>query len=400
MKLMLILGSGVSYASGLPNVHQITDSILNDAWHSDTDENFYPGPETNPAFQRYNWINKIQTFLRLLKKVADGYYALRPRGQANYEDLYYMTEQIKDDKRYEIDNPMIEMSVKEIKEQTRDLCTPFDNHPDTEEVTLEKISNRSCDFIQCAVWCKLSTTNQPQGLELILELAQSEKIEKLDIFSLNHDILIETLFSTNYINYIDGFKESEEELRIFDPSLYERENKIRLFKLHGSINWFYWRINDKLGEIDTYGICTSRELGLCKDAQGNYIKSIGAKPIFLAGTYNKIFAYSSGIFSDIYYWFHKLLKEHNIIIMSGYGWNDKGINARLMNWIGRSFDKHLYLLHENPEEDIRDKSKSAMGYRYNKLVEDGRLIPIKKWLSNMGMEELFEEIRKTIDVSQ
>ena len=79
--------------------------------------------------------------------------------------------------------------------------------------------------------------------------------------------------------------------------------------------------------------------------------------------------------------------------MSGYGWNDRGINGRLFEWILSSSDKRLFLLHENPEEKIKNNSKSAMWHRYDDLVNDGRLIPIKKWLSDVTMDELIQIIQ-------
>ena len=77
--------------------------------------------------------------------------------------------------------------------------------------------------------------------------------------------------------------------------------------------------------------------------------------------------------------------------MSGYGWNDKGINTYLFEWILTSQKRKLILLHENPES-IKE-SKSAMWHRYDDLIKWGRLIPIKKWMSNTSLNDILEYLK-------
>jgi hypothetical protein len=42
MKLMLLLGSGVSKPSGLPGVQKLTEAVLTGRWFRHTDGKFYP----------------------------------------------------------------------------------------------------------------------------------------------------------------------------------------------------------------------------------------------------------------------------------------------------------------------------------------------------------------------
>ena len=74
--------------------------------------------------------------------------------------------------------------------------------------------------------------------------------------------------------------------------------------------------------------------------------------------------------------------------MSGYGWNDKGINGRLFQWLRSSLMNKIILLHREPEEKIKKGSKSPMWHSYDDLVKNGRLIPVKKWLSEVNIEQI------------
>lgn len=104
--------------------------------------------------------------------------------------------------------------------------------------------------------------------------------------------------------------------------------------------------------------------------------------------------YGFGIIAELHRRFNTKLLEHDIMIMSGYGWNDRGINGKIFDWLLSSYDKKLILLHQNPEEDIKKKSKSAMWHRYDPLVKEGRLIPVKKWLSEVSIDEILKIIEK------
>ena len=227
-------------------------------------------------------------------------------------------------------------------------------------------------------------------MDIIKEIALSSDIDQLDIFTVNHDFLVENLFESNKIQFVDGFGPAEGQVCFFEPSRYDSGCKIRLFKLHGSINWFLFRSRKNGTTIDQYGRSKQSDFWHLKDSNANLLMNLGGMPIFLSGTYNKIFDYGSGIHAEMHFRFYQLLKECDIMVMSGYGWNDAGVNTRLMEWLYSSDKKRLYLLHKDPEGEIRDKSRSGMWHSYDHFVDDGRLIPIRKWLSEVNQTEVFK----------
>ncbi|MCX6340515.1 MAG: SIR2 family protein [Candidatus Aureabacteria bacterium] len=391
MKIILFLGSGVSFPTGLPCAKKVTDSILSDEWHSCSDGIFRPGPEPNQYFRDDNLAPCLQQFLKLLKEYADAYYSNKHRPESNYEDLYYLAQQIEDEELGEIFNPAIRPFVEEIKNKTVALCSR--EQFGIKDLTFRELGWKACIFIEYALWQLLGTNNNPEGMNLIKELALSPEVEALDILTLNHDILVERFLSRNGIQYADGFGLPDGDVRFFKPSTYDEDIKVRLFKLHGSINWFWLRRREGDIAIAEYGIPINNDIWHFKDAKGENIDNLMGGPRILIGTYNKIPDYGQGIFSGVHLKFQSILPERDLMVMSGYGWNDRGISLRLREWLNSSMDKRLYLLHQNPESEIRDKSKSGMWHWYEPWVKEGRLVPIKQWLCDIKLPELIGIIK-------
>jgi hypothetical protein len=392
MKAILFLGSGVSFASGLPDTTIITNLLLKEKWHNHTNQNFYYGEQPNPHFRSTNLAPRLQKFLTILKEATDGYLKERRDIEANYEDLFYLSQQISDNEQYEIDNAAIAPFINVLRDKTQELCASM---PFEREINLGVLASRSCDLIQCVVWHALYNRETPKGLQLITELIKNSKIEKLDIATLNHDLLIEQVLSNEGIKYIDGFGQPDGDVRFFEPELYDKhDTEINMFKLHGSINWYRFRTEEDGKTIDKYGCTTTIDHDHCKDSEGKMMLNLDHKPTFLTGSYNKMSDYGFGIFAKVHHKFFDRLTNCDIMIMSGYGWNDRGINGRLLEWILSSHRKRLILLHRNPETEIKQKSKSAMWHRYDELVNDGRLIVIKKWLSETSIDDIIKVLQE------
>lgn len=180
-------------------------------------------------------------------------------------------------------------------------------------------------------------------------------------------------------------------VRRFEPKRFEAETKMRLFKLHGSINWFMFA-NE--AETDVFcGIPINGDPNSCRDQNGQQLENVFAGSVFLAGTYNKVFQYGFGIIAEMHFWFHKRLKEHDTIAMCGYGWNDFGVNVRLSDWLRPQASSRLCLMHEKPEEIVQRRGNPIGENYYRWLVEQGRVILIKKWMEHVRIQELLDSLR-------
>lgn len=386
MTLMLFLGSGVSLPTLGVGVKQLTDSILYDQWFRHTDAAYYPGRSS--ALHLVDQVPLLQGLLHILKAHADNYNAPRGLGESNYEDLFYLARQLADDGMDNMRNPAILGFVKQVEGELQQFAAQDGLQL---KAPLHAVAEEACTLIQSVVRARLSTTKTPVGLDLVLELAKSAQITSLDIVTLNHDLLVEAVLAQNGVAYTDGFGNPDGDVRYFEPATFNSGQKVRLFKLHGSINWF--RFREQGGNVfsDRYGIQVGGDAFRCRNAHGEFLSNLDITPHFLTGAFNKIVAYTYGPIAEMHWWFHKMLNEHDRIAMSGYGWNDKGINIRLIEWLHLSVQKHVCLMHEKPES--LKQSNSPLWHRYDELVRESRIVAIRKWMQNTTLAELMAAIQ-------
>jgi hypothetical protein len=173
----------------------------------------------------------------------------------------------------------------------------------------------------------------------------------VDIFTLNHDILVEQYLLQNNIQLTDGFDNPVNEVRYWAPNLFEGNPlKIRLFKLHGSVNWFRFRPRDGERESDAIGIPVSPDFWHTRDKSGQWQTVLDGRPVFLTGTFNKMLQYTSGIYAVLHYQMYRSLRCVQTLIGCGYGFGDKGINTMIGEWIDSSGDNQMVVIHPEPEK--------------------------------------------------
>ncbi|MDQ3021029.1 MAG: SIR2 family protein [Bacteroidota bacterium] len=391
MQILIFLGSGVSYKTGLPDTKEITDRLINGEWYRSTHINFYPGKHNNEYFDETDITSEIQKFLKFLKEYCDDY--LKPRGiiESNYEDIFYVVKQIYDELSLEIDNPTLKPFIEYLMQKL-----DYPNNPMFKEFdsTMEfrDFCWRAIDFIQCVVWNSVFTKDSPVGFELISELVNCKRIKKLNIVTLNHDLLVEKYFKENKLELIDGFGPTEGDYCKFHPNLYDcaSNSETKLYKPHGSIDWYRLRLREGEINVKLVGKSSLRVF----DDKGHFIGTpLNSYPNFLTGTGNKITDANYGIFKDIFFRFDKELYNTDLIIMSGYGWHDKAINLRLYQWLYSSDEKKIILLHENPDSLKTDVN--GISFRYEDLVKAGKLIPVSKWMCDTILEDIIKYLDLT-----
>ena len=111
-----LFGSGISRPSGAPGVCEITDALLNHGWADNGSLHFSPIKNESIGIAR-----RAQDFLRVLKNYIDPHLQRRENRGSHYEDLFSAAEQILQDEKCEIVNPMIRGSVAEILRLTENL---------------------------------------------------------------------------------------------------------------------------------------------------------------------------------------------------------------------------------------------------------------------------------------
>lgn len=389
--MLLFLGSGVSFDSGLPSVPAITDRLLKGIYFYDPQSSgqFYNRRDAVPNLEP---VTRAQNLLKLLMD-QDAYYlgAVGPyfsgskytysksifRNMTSYEDLFQLSEQIRQSGLGLTDAATTGAFVDLVLERAGYLLDG-----DTREerfISLYKLSCVASSFIEWMVAVTLDS-EQIKGFDLVLEMAHSKDIERLDIVTLNHDTLVEQLLAEHRIAFNDGFGDKDGDVRWFDDRVYDdRSTKVRIFKPHGSVDWYMFSGNQYPASVGGPNPLD------CVNGCGKKLKNFYNAPSFLSGA-DKILAYNRGIFSEIFYRFHQVLREHDFMVMSGYGWGDTAINFRLMNWLDGDPKRSIMLLYEDPEELCSRSLQLEESYR--SYVESGRLIPSTEYLSKTRLVDV------------
>lgn len=318
-KILFLFGSGISIPAGFPNTNDITTSVLNSNCGSS-----------------WSLLPLLEDLYECCKKYYDQ--NITP----NYEHLFSLVNQLYDSEIKEYENPGLTPYLQILK---RKYCK---NDSSKFYRKLDDLSR----YIKIKVAeCFIPPKNDPKYLSILNNLHEKNE---LTIFTLNHDTLIENYFENNKIMYNDGFTEIDQNTKIFQPNQLDKKNKgIRFFKLHGSINWFYWSNDDEKSlNSKITKRCISDEFTGKKSTPNTYDDI----PIFLVGTYDKILIYSKIIFAELFYRLHAEMKKCQNIILPGYGFGDKGINDRLIYWKNESSKNRLILIHpkdKDPYEGAR-----------------------------------------------
>ncbi len=393
IKLLLFLGAGVSVPSGLPTAANLTDRILHGAYHHEGKGIYAPGRHSDPLLRADDLTCRIQRFLRLLNKhdTRDikrvGYYPVRRgfrssgaifRSSTTYEDIFFLCQQISLWNIGLSDNSLTTPFMEYIERRAQGLLSGRSIKARMSD--LATLGQRACYFIESVV-AETLRQEYRAGFDRILELAISPQIEQLNIITLNHDTLVEQFLAAKRVEFVDGFGERDGDVRWSNDHVYDGPDvHVRLLKLHGSINWYSF--GDSASRT---AILSGVHLEAIKDGKGRLLEPMLRRPSFLSGI-NKATAYQRGIYADIHFRFHELLRSCDHMVMSGYGWGDTAINFQLDSWLDRCRRNTIVLLHENPEQLV--EKSLVLASAYDGRVRSGQLVCIKSWPSDVSLLEL------------
>jgi hypothetical protein len=246
---------------------------------------------------------------------------------------------------------------------------------------LSGLAETSCDFLHWVVHHKLASNDKPRrGLDVVTETAR--QVDELDIFTLNHDILIEDQCRSQEIALEEGFQHRRGEVRAFSGWPDQRVEKVRLFKLHGSLNWFCY---DFPGRVRQFAI-PDGDASHSRDQNGQLLRIVGTKAAFLSGTIVKEQPYGIGFFGDVFAAFRRHVAVHKHLVFCGYGFGDPGVNSRVYQWTCDNLDgsnRIVVLTEQSPTDFFADKP-----YWLETLYDQKRLILVSKWLQNCSVEDL------------
>lgn len=394
-RVSFLFGSGVSMPARMPSVSQITEKVLSGTGvmrHSDGNYYFGQPLYANAGFPD-EYIPRIVTFLERLSVEIKRYYISNPERVVNYEDLFYVAAQIHDSEMGEYDNPIVQAFIDKILPDIEPMFVAQENEI-RREWKLHEIAVEATHYIHDIVWHSLST--QPADLDFLLcvkDACQDTEISSVDLFTLNHDRVIELFLDRYNIKYTEGFGPPINDVRYWSPEKFEDHSyNVRLFKLHGSVNWFLFEPNTATRRNEPVGIPLDGDFWHTKNPDGQLQLPLGGRPVLLAGTFNKMLQYTTGIYADLYYQMYRTLQETEILIICGYGFGDKGINTRLIEWAYSSQQNVLVVIHAEPE-NLKMKARGAISKNWDEWLQKSKLVLVQKCIQNTSWKEIHDVIQ-------
>ncbi len=234
-------------------------------------------------------------------------------------------------------------------------------------------------------------------LTCIKELGK--KYKKVDIHTLNHDVVFEAFNKSDYLNseLSDGFVElgspyyyklsyqgkynknlNNRYLRISQfKNVYNK--RFNLYKLHSSIDYFPFHNHYGTGVTQTIEFVKTNmniipsnlyKEQLNKNSELEYFNCwINYQPDFLSGKKSKIKRYGEPeYFKKVFEHFENNLKTSEMLIIVGYGCNDEEVN----NIIYKNFPigkKPVYITCKNQTPEIKDFINKTKAKVIDKYVE-------------------------------
>lgn len=331
MRIGFLLGAGVSLPAGLPSTGDLTTRVLRvPKYVLHTDGSFV---RTRPnLLGDDSWVTKaplLSTVLTTLRDLCQQYFDAEEKERTvNYEDLFFAASQLQEHLSQEYENPVVEPFARNILNRLRG-CKGRDQ--------LREITELACSYITDVVALELSANSMARApLACLVEAVRDTAFEGCDVFTLNHDVLIERSLAEASVTFVDGFGAADGDVSWWNPELLNRTSRTYVLKLHGSISWA--RYDGRLAKV----LGPDRDHARTHDGE---LLGIPDRAGLLIGTFNKIRDYFRQPYFELFATLRRQMAKITSLLISGYSFGDKGINAVLTEWMYTGDQRRLIVLH-------------------------------------------------------
>ena len=118
------------------------------------------------------------------------------------------------------------------------------------------------------------------------------------------------------------------------------------------------------------------------------------RPLLLIGTFNKIFDYSRGIFRDLHYRFRSTLGESDQLVVCGYSFGDKGVNAEIIEWYFAKRNRKLLIIDSDCEQLFANARGAIQKHWKDDWVKNESIKFIAGGLEDVGIDEFMGVISR------
>jgi len=354
MKVSLILGAGFSYNAGLPLVKGISDRFLQKPLYEQVlcfGSSEWKWKEWADGPDQHNGIlpNERIPVAMVVENLIGHYFADTGEKSLNYEKFYqYMVDmRNKDGQRFE-----------HIKLATQDIYDEKFEHRDYnfDGMTDDWIFSCFYHLIDDLLWVRKPFVEIQQLYKPYIDYFLNGN-HTFNIYTLNHDLLLETIFEHCKIPYADGFSTSnkflmdynnEQRVPVFDGTFNER---INLLKLHGSIDLYEYRYIEDKNRHKDYDYFKTMDYHTKHGAidiaeNGEIVQRWTPKitPQFITGDNKFKIIEDDKMYSVIYLHLKENLPSSDQLVVVGYSFQDEHINRVIQS----SLKSINQIIHINP----------------------------------------------------
>lgn len=351
-RVAFLFGSGVSRADDFPNTEELTraveESLAADLlrgdelvlfralrWHIAREEDAPGGPQ-NPATRA-----------------------------VNYEDIYYLANQLCDLASGEYDNPAVYPLMDRLLADSvigpiayRDTVgAPSHARPLLAASRLGDISLSLTEEIKKTVTRELVAPLgredlQYVGYRALVEALGDPAVGLIDVFTLNHDCLLEATLDRERIDYTVLVPGAGNQNYGRAGGRNSAQARVRIVKVHGSVDWGITRVP---GEQPAERL---RRLGYEGSPVGK------SEPVILVGRFNKMADQANQVlFLDLLHAFRRRLARARHLVVSGYGFADKNVNTLLLEWLSWVDGRSAVIVHADRNSLLASARPAISGRR-------------------------------------
>lgn len=229
---------------------------------------------------------------------------------------------------------------------------------------LDQIYDRLCNS-----WTKFEDEKAKELVLPFRTLINSDEAFDLRIFSLNYDLIFERVFNSKEESLVyTGFSQDRWVGDFEDTNLKE---KIKLFKLHGSLDWYFDRDEEEVLQGQNHTV----------------------KPLIVFGSGPKIQSYDP--FLSLLSAFRSHLREASLFVTVGYSFQDKYINNILIQSLSSEVNKQLLVVDPILEDDKMKFIQRIEDFQSTRSLTDiisfTQLSPDKVEFAKMTAKDFFEQ---------
>lgn len=399
--IALLFGSGISLKALLPSTSILTKMILYDPMvyqytggnyfsisfnentkKSKSEDQLYI-PDLGMIKGREHALH-VQKFIRC---VYEGIKEVLKKEQANYEEIYYNLYEMRYPRLEEYQDSPIKPIAQWIYDNHRKLFEEYDHLPN-----FQQMARQGMIYIKCLVsfylWRDFDGETNFRYLKDFFSVytSRNNTIENLDIYSLNHDRLLEQCLNDLNLSFTDGFSLSDDGTRVWDRTLFDHDDYIiKLLKLHGDV--------DRHWTIDNSGTKTHYILHDYEKYEKEYGSHIAPEvhPDIIIGTLNKKFEYKYGLAKELQEIFKDRISGIDTLIVSGYGFRDEGINESIIEWLDQEkrISKALVIIHKNTDSLIENANTNIKEILKNMRIEN-RLLVDENYIEDTSLSNIIK----------